>query len=61
VAHSILVIAYRLIVRKKPYRKVGGDYFDKIRPEKAAKCLFKRLEQLSFQVSIQETSAPALA
>jgi len=61
VAHSILVIAYHLMVRREPYRELGGDYFDKIRPEKTAKRLIKRLEQLGFQVSIQETPAPAVA
>ena len=61
VAHSILIIAYHLMIRKEPYRELGGDYFDKIHPEKAAKRLIKRLEQLGFQVSIQETTAPAAA
>jgi len=43
VAHSILVIAYHLIKRKEPYRELGGDYFDKRRPEATAKRLLKRL------------------
>ena len=60
-AHSILVIAYCLIVRKQPYQELGGDYFDKISPEKTAKRLIKRLEQLGFQVSVRETPAPAVA
>jgi hypothetical protein len=60
-AHSILVIAYHLIVRKQPYQELGGDYFDKISPEKTAKRLIKRLEQLGFQVSVRETPAPAVA
>lgn len=44
VAHSILVIAYHIIKRKEPYRELGGDYFDKRRPEATAKRLVKRLE-----------------
>jgi transposase len=58
VAHSILVIAYHLIQRKEPYRELGGDYFDKRRPEATARNLVKRLERLGYQVSIQ---SPALA
>ena len=61
VAHSILVIAYHLISRNEPYRELGGDYFDKKRPEVTAKRLIKRLERLGFQVSVQETLAPVVA
>jgi len=51
--HSILVIAYHLIQRNEPYRELGGDYFDKQKPEVTPKRLVKRLEQLGFQVSLQ--------
>jgi len=51
------VIAYHLIKRKEPYREMGGDYFDKRRPEATAKRLVKRLEQLGYSVSLQQ---PAL-
>ncbi len=61
VAHSILIIAYHLIVRKEPYRELGGDYFDNIHPEKTAKRLIKRLEQLGFQISIVEALAPVVS
>jgi transposase len=52
--HSILVIAYHLIQRSEPYRDMGGDYFDKRRPEATAKHLVKRLEQLGYLVSLQQ-------
>jgi len=61
VAHSILVIAYHLIQRKEPYRELGGDYFDKRRPEATARNLVKRLERLGYQVSIQSPAAIASA
>jgi transposase len=35
--HTILVIAYNLIQRKVSYQELGGDYFDKRRPEATAK------------------------
>ena len=61
VAHSILVIASHLIKRREPYRELGGDYFDKYRPETTAKRLVKRLEHLGYQVSIQQMPASMAA
>lgn len=52
--HSILVIAYHLIQRSEPYHDLGGDYFDKRRPEATAKHLVKRLEQLGYSVLLQQ-------
>jgi transposase len=51
VAHSILVIVYNMIQHHEPYHELGGDYFDKRRPEASAKRLMKRLEQLGYDVS----------
>ena len=59
--HSILIIAYHIIQRKEPYHELGGDYFDKRRPEATAKRLVKRLERLGFQVSLQQSLAPIVA
>ncbi len=61
VEHSILVIGYHLIQRKEPYRELGGDYFDKRRPEATAKRLVKRLEKLGYQVSLQQQPVMAAA
>lgn len=57
VAHSILVIAYHMLLRKEPYHDLGGDYFDKRRPEVTAKRLLKRLEQLGFQVELRSPTS----
>ncbi len=54
VAHSILVIAYHLLQREEEYRELGGDYFDRRRPEAMAKRLTHRLEQLGYQVILQK-------
>jgi transposase len=59
VEHSILVMAYHMIQRHKPYRELGSDYFDKRRPQVTAKRLVKRLQQLGYQVSLQ--ASPTLA
>jgi len=61
VEHSILVIVYHLIKRHEPYRELGGDYFDKRRPETTTNRLVKRLEQMGFQVTLQPTPAPLAA
>jgi transposase len=52
VAHSILIIAYYLIKRKKPYCDLGADYFDKRNSQTVTKRLVRRLEQLGYQVNI---------
>ncbi len=57
VAHSILVIAYHLLQRQEEYRELGGDYFDRQRPEATVNRLTHRLEQLGYQVILQQ---PAL-
>jgi transposase len=54
VAHSIVVIAYHLLQRNELYRELGGDYFDKQRPDATAKRLVKRLERLGYAVTLQQ-------
>jgi hypothetical protein len=63
VAHSILIIAFHLILRQEPYNNLGGDYFDKQKPEATKKRLVKRLEKLGYQVSLSdlETVSPSPA
>lgn len=52
VAHSILVIAYHIILRKEPYRELGGDYFERRKPESTARRLARQIERLGFQVTL---------
>src|ERR1051326_9253341 len=60
VAHSILVIAYRLMERGEDYKDLGGDYFDKRHPDTTVQRLSKRLAQLGYQVvPSQEVQAAA--
>ena len=61
VAHSILVIAYRLIERDQDYVEKGGDYFDKRRPEATVRRLTQRLEQLGYQVTPNPQTAAQAA
>jgi transposase len=59
VAHSILVIAYYMLQRQEPYHDLGGNYFEKRRPEATANRLRRRLEELGYQVEL--SAAPPVA
>ena len=61
VAHSILRIAYHLIERQEEYRELGGDYFDKRRPDDTVRRLSQRLGQLGYQVTPNPQMAPLAA
>lgn len=55
VAHSILVIAYHLILRNTPYSELGADYFERHeKPQLKKKRLIKQLEKLGYQVNLTE-------
>jgi transposase len=53
VAHASLGIAPCLLSRHEPYRDLGGDYCDRLRPEATAKRLVRRLENLGYQITLQ--------
>jgi transposase len=52
VAHSMLVRAYGMIQRRKPYREVVADFFDRLRPEDTARRPIKRIESLGYPVTL---------
>lgn len=56
VAHSILVIAYRLLERGEDFKDLGVDYFDRRKPEALARRLSKRLATLGYEVSLTPTT-----
>ena len=60
VAHSILTMVYHMLTDQQPYAELGANYFDQQRPEVTAKRLVQRLEQLGYQVALQQP-APAVA
>jgi transposase len=61
VAHSILVIAYHILLRQEAYSDLGANYFDEQDPVKTAQRLVKRIEKLGYQVTMQTQAAPAPA
>jgi transposase len=53
VAHRILIIVwYILSEQSAQYRERGGDHFDRRHPERTARKLTKRLENIGYQVTL---------
>lgn len=57
VAHSILIMVYHILDRKKAYQELGGDYFDKQNLDLQRKRLIHRLEALGLEVTVSERAA----
>jgi transposase len=53
VAHSLLVIFHYMLKHGVPYQDLGGDYFNRMEPERLRRYLVKRLEGLGFQVTLE--------
>ncbi len=62
VAHRILIIAFHIIRDGTVYREVGGEYYDRLHPERTARRLTQRLERIGFQVVLtrRETAEEAV-
>jgi transposase len=59
--HSLLVIAYYMLLRKEPYREAGADFFDRLNPEATAHRLVRRLHQLGYQADLHPLPASPVA
>lgn len=57
VAHSILTVIYHVLTRAEPYRDLGGDYFDRRKPEQQARYYARRLAELGFDVTLDPIAA----
>lgn len=58
VGHSILVIFYHLLKSKTRYADLGGDFFDRLEPQRLTRYYVRRLETLAHKVTL-ETCVPA--
>ena len=58
VGHSILVIFYHMLKERTTYKNLGGDFFDRLEPERLTRYYVKRLEDLGHKVTL-ESSVPA--
>ncbi len=57
VAASILTISYHLMRTGCAYKDLGGDYFDRIDKDRAARRHVQRLKELGFVVQIEPAAA----
>jgi transposase len=58
VGHSILVIYYHMLKTGSTYADLGGDFFDRLEPQRLTRYYVKRLERLGHKVTL-ETSVTA--
>ncbi|HUY75530.1 MAG TPA: hypothetical protein VMV29_02090 [Ktedonobacterales bacterium] len=56
-AHTLLVIAYHVILRREPYHELGEDSLQQTTPAMRAQRLVRQLSRLGFEV---ELPAPLL-
>jgi len=58
VAHRLIIIAYYVLAEPVAYRELGGDYFDRLHPERTTRRLVRRLERLGHEVILRPASPP---
>lgn len=58
VAHRLLVIGYCMLRDGATYRELGGDYFDRLHPERTRNRLVRRLQRLGLEVSLRPSPLP---
>ena len=51
-SHSIAVIVYHVLTKKKPYQDLGPTYLDSLDGERMRKQAVRRLEALGYAVSL---------
>ena len=51
VAHKLVVVAFHMLKDLVPYRDLGGDYFDRLNPERTARKLLARLARLGYPIA----------
>src|SRR3989440_4700045 len=56
VGHTLLVIIYQLLSQDKDYEELGGNSFDEWDRQAVQKRLWRRLEELGYQVKLEPTS-----
>jgi transposase len=52
-AHTLLVIAYYVILRRESYHELGEDYLQRLDPETRARRLVQKLSHLGFDVELR--------
>ena len=57
-AHQLLVIAYHLLRDQTDFRELGGNYYDRLRPQRTANRLVRRLQRLGLDVVLTPAHPP---
>ena len=55
--HKILIIIYNVLKYKLPYRELGGDFLDRLEPERMKRQLVRRLEKMGHRVTLEAQPA----
>src|SRR5436305_15040344 len=50
----MLIIAWHIIQDGTVYEELGGNHYDRLHPDRSARRLIKRLEQIGFQVTAKK-------
>lgn len=56
VGHSILVIFYHMLKAGTGYSELGGDFFDRLEPQRMTRYYVRRLESLGHQVTLESST-----
>jgi transposase len=51
--HTLLVIIYHLLTEGSTYHELGGDFLERLEPERLTRQLVKRLEKLGHRVTLE--------
>ena len=57
--HTILVIAYHLLKNGTDDEELGGDFFERLNPERLTHNLVRRLEKLGHKVTLEPKESAA--
>jgi len=57
VGHSMLVIFYHMMRSGASYADLGGDFFDRLEPERLTRYYVKRLERLGHKLTLETNIA----
>jgi hypothetical protein len=57
--HTLLVIIYHLLKRRTTYQELGGDFLERLEPDRLTRQLVRRLEKLGHDVTLRPKEACA--
>lgn len=58
IGHTLLVIVYQVLRHRVAYQELGADFYDRLQPERLARNLVHRLEQLGHKVTLEPSPTP---